>query len=63
MNEHRKKAMDHLGRIISSKEKAQILSRSVQETESLRKLYISTQENDYDLKFKFAKDYLEEKKG
>jgi hypothetical protein len=63
MNEHRKKAMDHLGRIISSKEKAQILSRSVQETESLIRSYISNQEDVYDLNFKSAKDYLEENKG
>ena len=55
--------MDHLGRIISSKEKAQILSRSVQETESLIRSYISNQEDVYDLKFKSAKDYLEENKG
>ena len=62
MNDHKKKALDHLGKIISTKGKSQILSRSLQETESLRKLYISTQENDYDLKFKFAKDYLDENK-
>ena len=48
INEYRKKALDHLGKIISTKGKSQILSRSVQETESLRKLYISTQEDDYD---------------
>jgi hypothetical protein len=62
MNDHKKKALDHLGKIISTKGKSQILSRSVQETESLRKLYISTQEDDYDLKFKSAKDYLDENK-
>ena len=63
MNDHKKKALDHLGKIISKKGKSQILSRSVQETESLRKLYISTQEDDYDLKFKSAKDYLDENRS
>ena len=63
MNDHKKKALDHLGKIISTKGKSQILSRSVQETESLRKLYISAQEDDYDLKFKSAKDYLDENRG
>ena len=63
MNYHKKKALDHLGKIISTKEKSQILSRSDQETESLRKLYISTQEDNYDLKFKSAKDYLDENRG
>ena len=63
INEYRKKALDHLGKIISTKGKSQILSRSVQETESLRKLYISTQEDDYDLKFKSARDYLDENRG
>ena len=63
MNEHRKKALDHLGKIISTKGKSQILSRSVQETEGLGKLYISTQEYDYDLKFKSANEYQDENKG
>jgi hypothetical protein len=60
MNDHRKKAMDHLGNIISTKGKSQILLRSVQETESLKRSYTSKQEYDYDLKFKSAKDYLDE---
>ncbi len=63
MNDHKKKALDHLGKIISTKWKSQILSRSVQETEGIRKLYISTQEDYYDLKFKSAKDYLDENRG
>ena len=63
MNDHKKKALDHLGKIISTKWKTEILSRSIQETKSLRKLYISAQENDYDLKFKSAKYYLDENRG
>ena len=63
MNDHRKKAMDHLGKIISTNGKLQILSRSAPETESLRKSYISKQEDNYDLKFKSAKDYLNENKS
>jgi hypothetical protein len=63
MNYHRKKAMDHLGKIMSIDRKSHILSRSTQETESLRRLYISKQEDNYELKYKSAKDYLDENKS
>ena len=63
MNDHRKKAMDHLGKIMSIDRKSQILSRSAQANETLRRLYISKKKDYYELKFKSAKDYLAENRN